>query len=264
MWALLAGVLGFVGASPAHAFVINPANTIPNTVANSLIVNGDGGDWNSAVMLVELTQGSIYSAPEFDSLQPQQNLWTFVPELEFDSWVGIPGDGSVAVFGGAGDLGDFGPAVIADQKASVTWFNTDINNTTPTRIASLTISEDAMGTYAVIVGFSGEVLLSESGYVVNGVLRLEPPPLTGDLDGDGFIGINDLNIILSNWNQSVPPGNPLADPSGDGFVGIDDLSTVLGNWNAGAPLTPASVPEPASATLCLTAFAALLRARRSI
>jgi len=61
--------------------------------------------------------------------------------------------------------------------------------------------------------------------------------LTGDLDGDGFVGINDLNIVLANWNQNVPPANPLADPSGDGFVGIDDLNAVLGNWNAGTPPT---------------------------
>ena len=73
--------------------------------------------------------------------------------------------------------------------------------------------------------------------------------LVGDLDGDGFVGINDLNIVLAAWNQNVPPGNPLADPSGDGFVGIDDLNTVLGNWNAGTPPAAAAVPEPASLVL---------------
>ena len=50
-----------------------------------------------------------------------------------------------------------------------------------------------------------------------------------------IVGIDDLNIVLSNWNLAVPPGDPLADPSGDGFVGIDDLNVVLGNWNAGTP-----------------------------
>ena len=72
------------------------------------------------------------------------------------------------------------------------------------------------------------------------------PGLIGDLDGDGFVGISDLNIVLGNWNQNVPPGDPLADPSGDGFVGIDDLNTVLGNWNAGTPPVEISggIPEP--------------------
>ncbi len=88
-------------------------------------------------------------------------------------------------------------------------------------------------------------------------------PLVGDLDGDGFVGINDLNIVLGNWNQNVPPGNPLADPSGDGFVGIDDLNTVLGNWNAGTPPTGGSaIPEPASLTLLTIAGLSAMGRRR--
>ncbi len=79
--------------------------------------------------------------------------------------------------------------------------------------------------------------------------------LDGDLNGDGFVGIGDLNIVLGVWNQNVTPGDLLAgDPSGDGFVGIGDLNVVLGNWNAGtppvapgAPGAPGSaVPEPAT------------------
>ncbi len=83
-------------------------------------------------------------------------------------------------------------------------------------------------------------------------------PLVGDLDSDGFVGINDLNIVLAAWNQNVPPANPLADPSGDGFVGIDDLNTVLGNWNAGTPPTASAVPEPAALSLLALGGLALL------
>lgn len=76
---------------------------------------------------------------------------------------------------------------------------------------------------------------------------VEPAAIQGDLDGDGFVGINDLNIVLGNWNQNVPPADLLADPSGDGFVGVEDLNTVLGNWNAGIPPGDGSVvPEPLS------------------
>lgn len=76
------------------------------------------------------------------------------------------------------------------------------------------------------------------------------PQIDGDLDGDGFVGIADLNIVLGAWNQAVPPGNPLADPSGDGFVGISDLNIVLGNWNAGVPPVSNLVPEPGTLTAC--------------
>ena len=92
-------------------------------------------------------------------------------------------------------------------------------------------------------------------YLVNG-------PLDGDLDGDGFVGINDLNIVLGLWNQNVTAGDP-GDPSGDGFVGIDDLNFVLGNWNAGTPPTgSASIPEPGTAAVLSVGGLILMRRRR--
>ncbi len=85
--------------------------------------------------------------------------------------------------------------------------------------------------------------------------------LAGDLNGDGFVGLADLDIVLNNWNMAVPPGNPAADPNGDGFVGLADLDVVLNNWNAGTPLPPVGVaiPEPASAALLGLAGTLLIR-----
>ena len=79
--------------------------------------------------------------------------------------------------------------------------------------------------------------------------------LAGDLNGDGFVGIDDLNIVLSYWNQNVLTGDKLrGDPTGDGFVGIDDLNAVLGNWNVGTPpldLADAATPEPRSIAILI-------------
>ena len=87
--------------------------------------------------------------------------------------------------------------------------------------------------------------------------------LPGDLNGDGFVGIDDLNIVLTNWNGNADPGDWTGgDPSGDGFIGIDDLNTVLSNWNNGTPppLGKANIPEPTGlAWLGLTAPALLKR-----
>jgi len=88
-----------------------------------------------------------------------------------------------------------------------------------------------------------------------------PPTLQGDLDGDGFVGIADLNLVLSNWNLNIPPADPAADPSGDNFIGIDDLNTVLSNWNAGTPgASTIEVPEPASTWLVLMTLLCIRRA----
>ncbi len=85
-------------------------------------------------------------------------------------------------------------------------------------------------------------------------------PLVGDLDEDGFVGLDDLDIVLENWNQSVPPADAAADPSGDGFVGLDDLDIVLGNWNAGTP-SSAAVPEPVTFVLLALGGTAVLAKR---
>jgi len=102
----------------------------------------------------------------------------------------------------------------------------------------------------ITVFFTGRDLVNSGAFADTAYsieLTLPANAIPGDLDGDGFVGIDDLNLVLSNWNQNVPPGNPLADPSGDGFVGIDDLNEVLGNWNAGTPPgTASNIPEPVS------------------
>jgi len=85
--------------------------------------------------------------------------------------------------------------------------------------------------------------------------------IPGDLNGDGFVGLDDLDIILQNWNQTIPPGNPLADPTGDNFVGLADLDILLNNWNAGTPPGSASIPEPAGLTLLGLGGLSLLRRR---
>ena len=74
------------------------------------------------------------------------------------------------------------------------------------------------------------------------------PDLPGDQNGDGYVGLDDLDIVLGSWNSSVPPGDARADVNGDGYVGLDDLDIVLNNWNTGTPPVQA-VPEPATAGL---------------
>jgi hypothetical protein len=85
--------------------------------------------------------------------------------------------------------------------------------------------------------------------------------LPGDLTLDSFVGIDDLNTILGNWNANASfPNYPTGDVTGDRFVGIDDLNWVLSNWNNGTPPPPVStVPEPTTATLLAFACTAALR-----
>ncbi len=56
--------------------------------------------------------------------------------------------------------------------------------------------------------------------------------IPGDINGDGFVGLDDLDIVLNNWNAGTPP-------------------------NGGSP----SIPEPASVVLLSLGATALLRQR---
>ncbi|GAB4109248.1 MAG: hypothetical protein Kow00105_17820 [Phycisphaeraceae bacterium] len=102
---------------------------------------------------------------------------------------------------------------------------------------------------------AGTVDLFLPGIVEAELIVDNRPGLTiqGDLDGDGFVGITDLNIILSHWNSSVTAGDLTAgDATGDGFVGINDLNLILGKWNTGTPPSDSAyIPEPTSAALIL-------------
>ncbi len=75
-----------------------------------------------------------------------------------------------------------------------------------------------------------------------------------DLNSDGFVNLDDLDVVLTNWNQQAPAGSwAHGDFSGDGFVGLDDLDIILSNWNTGTPpaSVPAGIPEPSIPTIVI-------------
>jgi len=57
-------------------------------------------------------------------------------------------------------------------------------------------------------------------------------PITGDLDGNGMVGITDFLELLGQWGACPAPCPPscLADLDGDCEVGILDFLALLGNW----------------------------------
>ena len=90
-----------------------------------------------------------------------------------------------------------------------------------------------------------------------------PGSIPGDLNDDGFVGGDDLDIVRSYWGQEVTAGNKLhGDPSGDGFVGGDDLDEVRAHWGEGTP-PMAEVPEPSTVFLLLFGAATMIALKRS-
>jgi hypothetical protein len=230
-------------SAPTMSAAVSIDNTVdslsvPGIIQNNWAVNTDI-DFTAAAVFVELNAGTLHNPNSSGS-----NFETF-EDGPGDTFVGDNDSPSrSSIQGGAGDLGhpqlggsEFGPTTLGVTWSSPGSDKNDIGTGLP--IGRFSFTDDAQGTWsmAVTVAFSPTVTYL-SNPLVNGEMIFDP--LQGDLNFDGFVGVDDLNSVLVQWNQRVTPNDLAAgDPSGDGFVGVDDLNTVLVNWNAGlVPLQP--------------------------
>ncbi|XAM01390.1 endonuclease/exonuclease/phosphatase family protein [Phycisphaeraceae bacterium D3-23] len=86
------------------------------------------------------------------------------------------------------------------------------------------------------------------------------PGEPGDITGDGFVGVEDLDVLLAHWGDSVAAYDRSAgDLSGDALVGQADLDLVIANWSDGTP-PDVNIPEPG--TLALLVVGACIGCRR--
>ena len=86
--------------------------------------------------------------------------------------------------------------------------------------------------------------------------------IDGDLNGDGFVGAADLDILLANWGDTVTQGSLAdGDANNDGVVNNLDLAVVQSNFGNGT-LPGGTVPEPTSLFLLGLGGLALIRRRR--
>ena len=85
--------------------------------------------------------------------------------------------------------------------------------------------------------------------------------LPGDANCDGKVDINDLTIVLANYNATGATG-PQGDFNGDGKVDINDLTIVLAHYNetlgAVGPASLSAVPEPSAMLLTAAGLLAWL------
>ncbi|MDZ4818134.1 MAG: DUF4465 domain-containing protein [Planctomycetota bacterium] len=138
-----------------------------------------------------------------------------------------------------------------DDYVRDTWETVDLQSLAVARKLVFSFTSSDNGTFG----------MNTPAYFALDDLLLTDAPLAGDLDGNGFVGQDDLNIILGHWGEDVTEGDwTFGDPSGDGFVGQDDLNAVLGGWGQGT--APVPIPEPATFVLLGLAGAGLLAMRR--
>lgn len=91
--------------------------------------------------------------------------------------------------------------------------------------------------------------------------------LPGDANGDGSVNGTDLNVVLSNYNQTGADWIQ-GDFNRDGSVNGTDLNTLLSHYNQTLGASTAAVPEPSGIVLMLVGcamclFGAVMRYRRA-
>ena len=133
-----------------------------------------------------------------------------------------------------------------------------------------TIIESTAGTltgqFENIIGLDSYPGTFDVQYTTTSVI-LSLNALLGDLNADGFIGLDDLDIVLLNWNQTVTPWDLASgDTTGDGYVGLDDLDLILSHWNQGTPPSNIStnIPEPSTLSLLFAVMISASTKRRRV
>jgi hypothetical protein len=110
-------------------------------------------------------------------------------------------------------------------------------------------------------GYISYATMQADDYItgINGV-SYTVTPISGDANGDGAVNVNDLSVVLTNYNKAGMTWSQ-GDFNGDGTVDVSDLSKVLTNYNKTAGLSAAGtapVPEPGAVAMLAVGLLGLL------
>ncbi|MEM7627095.1 MAG: PEP-CTERM sorting domain-containing protein [Planctomycetota bacterium] len=293
------GIPGFFGGGVFNAtensggtFAIVDINAGPApTVNQDLDIDDDGtldlpAEWEIIDSIGftgenENEFGGLYGAINFlAGTSDSGELVTIPPGPEFDvdpATVILTGF-EIEYVGRLGDGGDFFAANVTDDpnpSASNPNF-TEESVDIPIVGAKFVISAadtalgDQTGGLEVTVDLPYGVSPFTPGNPIN--IGADLVALIGDFNGDGFVGFDDLNLVLLNFGDAVLPEgfdeaglDPATSPGGvfDGILGQNELDDVLLNFGngtvPGGSIT--AVPEPTTGLLLATGGLWVLRRR---
>jgi hypothetical protein len=96
--------------------------------------------------------------------------------LEWDTWFGVPFDGTNGVQS-CFECDPLRASGTGSGAITMTTFNTTVTDTGPTRVANVSLTDDAQGSWTLTNSFSGGLLVQSSGVVINGAMVPEPGAL---------------------------------------------------------------------------------------
>jgi len=203
-------------------------------------------NWSGAYQGISITEGMLITADASTFIRNQDTLFgkdnEVFMKLEYYTEFG-------AAFGGPEFIGQTEIMIADGTTAEDVWLMHQISEMAPA------------GAVEARLSFVLRQLNNNNGAIHIDSVTLSAI-LPGDLDGDGFVGLNDLDIVLNHWNQSVTSGDlSMGDFNDDGFVGLDDLDWVLNHWNTGTPPGQSAIPEPGTLAVTLVGLTVFVRRR---
>lgn len=98
----------------------------------------------------------------------------------------------------------------------------------PQTTFSTEVFETQGGIMYLVSANGGDIVLGPNLYTDNFRIA-QPPACPGDADGDQFVGVPDIAVVIAQWGaMGFLPG----DVDGDFVVGLSDISVVVSNWGA--------------------------------
>jgi hypothetical protein len=241
-----------------------------------------GSDWTNSRLDLILTSGTLYQDPDGSDLHPNPGFFAFVPSLEWDTFLSVPG-GYPAPVGIAGD-----PPYMTDTSITASWFDSVVGTGGLYKIAQITLSSDAAGTVSgkaydvdsAGMGFEFSFAIPEGDIPtypiayspdyyeidVGAALALDGSAslftvtsYEWDLDDDGLFETNageaGIYEVGYGYLESLGLG-PAAEP-----YPIHLKVTDVNGYSDTADSALMIVPEPASALVLLVGFACVGRRR---
>jgi hypothetical protein len=182
-----------------------------------LFANGGGasgavyrGTWVGGFVLDNATDGPFSPMPGSGNV-----FWNMISAAADGSSVCVANAQNFWIRNGPDDWINVGPTGVAGLSYEPAMANGQILLATSSNLTRW--SDDGGATWQ----HSAYIYAQNGGaWAIDGVVV----PCLADIDGDGFVDVNDLLVVLGAW------GTPGGDVNGDGTTDVNDLLEVIGAW----------------------------------
>ena len=176
--------------------------------------------WETAAISANQSRYLRFEVPQLAESVSILTTWHQKPNAAFSSYTIYNIDMELWRVEGGALQSLVGPGGLKVFSSGNVVSESDVDNVEHLYIENLSPGEYVLEVKRVD-SFSGSRVFSTSW------LFPEADGITGDLDGDGIVGVEDLLIVISQWGTC---SGCVADIEGNGVVDIEDLLIVIANW----------------------------------